>query len=134
MASDITTFETGFDTSEGYRPQRMDAVERVRAHRVWSVEAKARIIAESFEPGANVAAIARANRLAPQQLYNWRSAMRKDQEMSFVPVVVDRPGGSAPVGCAGEIVIHAGAMTIHVPESVTTEHIGRVLLAARQVA
>ncbi|MCC4234091.1 transposase [Sphingobium soli] len=40
--------------------------------RRWSAEAKARIIASSFEPGANIAEIARTHGLLPQQLYAWR--------------------------------------------------------------
>lgn len=40
--------------------------------RRWSAEAKARIIALSFEPRDNIAEIARTHGLLPQQLYVWR--------------------------------------------------------------
>ena len=50
----------------------MDVIPAGRGRRLWSAEAKARIIAESFEPGANIAQIARIHDLLPQQLYAWR--------------------------------------------------------------
>lgn len=137
MAGDERSFETGFETSFEARPQRavrMDVIPAGPARREWSGEAKARIVSESFAPGANVAEIARANDLIPQQLYRWRHISRQASEMSFVPAVIDRPSGAAPVGSASEIVIRTGVISIHVPEGVTAEHIERVLAAARQLA
>jgi transposase len=128
-----TTFETTFESKGGRRPQRMDVIPAGAARRMWSPDAKARIVEESFAAGANIAAIARANDLLPQQLYAWRHTVLKAREMAFVPVVVDEPGPPSPSGSsAAEIVIHAGAMTIHVPENVTAAHIERVLTAIRQ--
>ena len=72
MASDASPFETSFATSEHQRPSRMDVIPAGRGRRRWTVEAKARIIASSFEPGANIAQIARAHDLVPQQLYGKR--------------------------------------------------------------
>lgn len=137
MARDQESFETSFETSFEARPQRavrMDVIPAGAARREWSGAAKARIVAESFAPGANVAEIARANDLIPQQLYRWRHNSRKMGEMSFVPAVIDRPVGPVLGRSAGEIVIRTGAISIHVPESVTAEHIERVLAAARQLA
>lgn len=132
--SDIeTTFETTFESKGGRRPQRMDVIPAGAARRMWVPDAKARIVEESFVAGANIAAIARANDLLPQQLYAWRHTVLKAREMAFVPVVVDEPGLMPPSGStAVEIVIHAGAMTLHVPENVTIAHIERVLTAMRQ--
>ena len=50
----------------------MDFIPAGKARRQWSAEAKARIVAASFEPGANIAEIARTHELVPQQLYAWR--------------------------------------------------------------
>ena len=49
MADDIRTFETGFERQEGQRPSRMDVIPAGPMRRRWSAEAKARIIASSFE-------------------------------------------------------------------------------------
>ncbi|WP_308163756.1 transposase [Bradyrhizobium sp. SRL28] len=40
-----------------------------RSHRTWSREAKERIVGETFAPGANVSAIARAHGLDPSQVF-----------------------------------------------------------------
>jgi transposase len=130
-----TTFERTFESKGGRRPQRMDVIPAGAARRMWSPDAKARIVKESFVAGANIAAIARGNDLLPQQLYAWRHTVSKAREMTFVPVVVDEPSPRPlPVSTAAEIVIHAGTMTIHVPENVTVAHIERVLTAMRQSA
>ncbi|WP_164985916.1 transposase [Bosea sp. Tri-44] len=58
--------------------------------RDWSAEEKARIVAESFEAGATVSAVARRHALSPQQLFTWRREARKAAEAvpAFVPAVV----------------------------------------------
>jgi len=126
-------FEAGFETGFEARPPRatrMDVIPAGPERRGWSAEAKARIVAESFAPGANIAEIARAHDIIPQQLYRWRNISRNAHGMRFVPAVVDRADGSSQLGNAGEIVIRARDLTIHVPESAATGHIERVLVAA----
>ena len=44
--------------------------------RRWSDDDKARIIVESFVPGANVSEVARRNGLSPQKLFSWRREAR----------------------------------------------------------
>lgn len=134
MSGIETTFETTFESKGGgRRPHRMDVIPAGAARRMWAPDAKARIVEESFVAGANIAAIARANDLLPQQLYAWRHTVLKAREMAFVPVVVDEPDPPPLSGSsAAEIVIHASAMTIHVPENATAAHIKRVLTAVRQ--
>ncbi|HHV70395.1 MAG TPA: transposase, partial [Ochrobactrum intermedium] len=43
-----------------------------RRPRDWSDDEKARIVAASLQPGANVSAVARSEGLDPSQLYGWR--------------------------------------------------------------
>ena len=137
MPGDITTFETSFATPARRRPSRMDVIPAGPARRQWSAEAKARIIAASFEPGANIAEIARTHELVPQQLYAWRHDSMRAQRLAseplgFVPAIVDEPADSMPVASGStEIVIRTGALAIHVPPGVSAEHIGRVLAAVR---
>lgn len=50
----------------------MDVIPAGRRRRKWTDEAKTRIIAASFEPGANIAQIARTHDLLLQQRYAWR--------------------------------------------------------------
>src|SRR3546814_5314005 len=79
---------------EGQRPSRMDVIPAGPTRRRRSAEAKARIIASSFEPGANIAEIARTHGLLPQQLYAWRhdsipGKRLAGKKLSFVPAVIE---------------------------------------------
>lgn len=66
--------------------------------RDWSAEDKARIVAESFEPGETVSAVARRHALSPQQLFTWRREIRKAAEAmpAFVPAVATPEPTFAP--------------------------------------
>jgi len=63
--------------------------------REWLPDEKARIVAESYEVGETVSAVARRNALSPQQLFAWRRAARQplvaSPEPLFVPAVVTAP-------------------------------------------
>ncbi|MDG2516196.1 transposase, partial [Sphingobium yanoikuyae] len=120
---------------EGQRPSRMDVIPAGPSRRRWSAEAKARIIASSFEPGANIAEIARTHGLLPQQLYAWRhdsipGKRLASKKLGFVPAVVEDAGGSGPADGGGdEIVIRTARLAIHVPPGASEDHIARVLAA-----
>jgi len=102
--------------------------------RRWSAAAKGRIIASSFEPGANIAEIARTHGL-PQQLYAWRhdsvpGKRLTSKKMGFVPAVIEDAGGTGTADGGGdEIVIRTAALAIHVPPRASEDHIARVLAA-----
>ena len=57
----VTTFESGFEVSDA-GARRLDVIPAGPARRRWSAEAKARIVAESLAPGANVSEVARRHR------------------------------------------------------------------------
>ncbi len=65
--------------------------------REWSLEEKARIVAESYATDETVCAVARRHALSPQQLFTWRRAARRPlaeataSESLFVPAVVAAP-------------------------------------------
>lgn len=77
--------------SSGYR--RIELITGEARRRPWSAEEKARILAESFQPGAKVADVARRHGMNRSLLWNWRHEARKrgaDGERTFVPIrVVD---------------------------------------------
>ncbi len=72
--------------------------------REWSDEQKAQIVADSYEPGVTVCAVARLHGLTSQQLFTWRRLARKpldalpvaDQAPMFAPAVVLSPEKPAP--------------------------------------
>ncbi|WP_311270963.1 transposase [Sphingobium sp. WCS2017Hpa-17] len=89
----------------------MDAIPAGPGRRRWSAEAKARIIASSFEPGANIAEIARTHGLLPQHLYAWRhdsipGKRLASKKLGFVPVVVEDAGGTVPANGGGDEIVN----------------------------
>ena len=103
--------------------------------RRWTAEAKERIIASSFEPGANIAEIARTHGLLPQQLYAWRhdsipGKRLAGKKLGFVPAVIeDERGTGSTDGGGDEIAIRTATLAIHVPSGASEDHIARVLAA-----
>jgi transposase len=129
---DVTTFESSFESNGNGRARPMEVIPAGRERRQWTPEAKARIIAESMAPRANVADIARRNDILPQQLYAWRrearERMESDDGPAFVPAMVEEPKAQ---GTGAEIRINIKGMTIRIPDGVTADHIERVLLAVQ---
>ena len=75
----------------GYR--RVEVLTGPGRRRRWSDADKARIVAETLEPGAVVAEVARRRQLCPQQIFGWRREMRADAAppLAFVPIVPALP-------------------------------------------
>ena len=55
----------------------IEVVQRTRGYRRWPEEVKARIVAESFQPGVRVVDVARRHGLAAHQLSDWRRQARE---------------------------------------------------------
>jgi len=82
--------------------RRFEVFTGVGRRRTWSIEAKARIVAESLTSEDSVCAVARRHGLSPQQLFGWRRQARQSASRSaekeaplFVPAVVDAPALTA---------------------------------------
>lgn len=73
----------------GYR--RVEVLTGPGRRRRWSEEAKARIVAETLEPGAVIAEVARRWQVCSQQVFTWRREMRHNAPPAFVPIVA-QPG------------------------------------------
>lgn len=86
-----------------------------RPRRLWSAEAKARLIEETLQPGANVSAIARQAGLAPSQLFGWRrkatgGVLRNRPAADRLGFVEVRAASTSMVEIRlGDVVIRAGA-------------------------
>ena len=63
------------DVADGFDGQ-IEIVRRTRGYRRWPDDVKARIVAESFQPGVRVADVARRHGLASHQLSDWRRQAR----------------------------------------------------------
>lgn len=56
---------------------RCEVIDRRRGNRRWPDDVKARIVAESFQPGARVVDVARRHDIIPHQLSDWRRLARQ---------------------------------------------------------
>lgn len=61
------------------RAGRVQVVEPRRGNRRWPDELKARIVAESFQPGVRVVDVARRHDIVPHQLSDWRRMAREGE-------------------------------------------------------
>ena len=74
----MTISELTLKSSSGEEPvRRFEVFTGAGRRRDWSAEDKARIVAESYEPGESVSAVARRHALSPQQLFSWRRRLRR---------------------------------------------------------
>ena len=139
---------------------RCDVVERRRGNRRWPDHVKARIVAESFQPGARVVDVARRHDLVPHQLSDWRRQAREGllrlpaqilpeagrsdaPEPAFVPLSILPEPMDPPVFAAAEAAQdRIGVMTIEVgsdlrlriPGDVAVERAAALVRALRGAA
>src|SRR3954465_7641697 len=89
--------------------QRVEVLTGPGRRRTWDEATKARVVAESYAPGAVVSAVARRWQIAPQQLFTWRREARVANPeasgaaaLGFVPIVADPP--AAEVASSGAVL------------------------------
>ena len=113
-----------------------------------SDEERARILAESFEPGANISAVARRNGVNGGLLHYWRRRARAQaleaaatQAPLFVPVAIAKTsemGGSEGAAESASprrmIEIETAGARVHVPEGVDARTLSVVLAALRRTS
>ncbi|MFP4304102.1 MAG: IS66-like element accessory protein TnpA [Rhodosalinus sp.] len=121
---------------------RFDVLEEPTGRRTWSDEAKARIVLESFAPGARVDEVARRHRLLPSQLTTWRRHTREGRialpvdaqglprAAEFVPLIVDAPA-APPRSGQGQDRIEAGSLVIRLHGTTPTARLAEIVTALR---
>jgi transposase len=131
----------------------IEVVQRTRGYRRWPDEVKARIVAESFQPGVRVVDVARRHDLVAHQLSDWRRQARQgklvlpadamadvssDALPAFVPVSVEPEGVDASADVAqvcGVITIEIGdELVLRVPAGVPVERAAAMARALRASA
>ena len=88
--------------SDTYR--RIEVITGQRRRRRWTAQEKARIVAESFEEGANISEVARRNGVVRGLLTVWRhklAAAAGVNASGFVPVRIASDGGPSTAGEPG---------------------------------
>ncbi|MGQ0673362.1 MAG: IS66-like element accessory protein TnpA [Hyphomicrobium sp.] len=119
----------------------VEVITSVERRRRWSPEEKQRLVAESARPGRTASQVARANGIAPGQLFTWRRQFLAEatgvdlEDGGFVPVQItaaptaDGSGFSATsVEPRIEIRLPSGVV-IGVGHGVEIEPLRRVLTA-----
>ena len=110
------------DDASGVGYRRIEVLTGPGRRRRWSDDDKARIIAETAQPGAVVTEVARRWQVSPQQVFDWRRQARKalaaataPAEPAFVPIVAEVPAPTpeptaalARAAAAVEVVIREG--------------------------
>ena len=73
--------------------RRVEVLTGPDRRRKWSDDDKARIVAETLEPGEVVAEVARRWQVCSQQVFTWRREMRAGAaaRLGFVPIVAEVP-------------------------------------------
>lgn len=91
------------DDAKGGGYRRLEVLTRPVRRRRWSADEKARVVAETAQPGAVVTEVARRWEVTPQQVFDWRRRARKAlaattaaAEPGFVPIVAETPARSSP--------------------------------------
>lgn len=84
--------------------QKVEVITGKERRRRWSEEEKARLVAESWEPGAVVAHVARRHGVAESCLYTWRkqvgvrapAVVRTPELPPMIPVTIEQPEPALP--------------------------------------
>jgi len=94
---------------------------------------KSRLIKESLEPGANVSAIARREKVPPSMLFGWRRklATAKKASLAAQPVAIDKPRFARveiPRNVrSGMIEVVVGQVVLRAGSDVDAEHFAKLI-------
>ena len=138
---------------QGSAYRRIELITGERRRRRWTAEQKARILADSFEPGAQVSEVALRHGVNRGLLWSWRRRLRKQNaERGFVPIrIAEEPTalpsaadperhrglaspsrapaeGPLAASAAGSIDIEMGSVRVRVSGAVDTAALGTVLI------
>jgi transposase len=124
--------------ADGFR--RLEVITGVGRRRRWSVEEKARIVAESLDPATTASAVARRYGLHASQLLLWRQQLQRRASSAetiggpgFVPVLLAEDS-AAPAEAAGRMEIALGPAVVRVGADVDAAALRRVLEVVRGLA
>ena len=119
--------------------RRVEVITGVGRRRRWSLEEKARIVAESLDPATTSSAVARRYGLHASQLFVWRQQLQRSASSAetlggpgFVPVLLAE-GGALPAEATGRMEIALGPAVVRVGADVDGPALRRVLEVVRSL-
>ena len=129
-------------TTEPDTFRRVEVITGVARRRHWPRSEKARIVAESYAPGASAMAVAVRHGLHRNQIFAWRRQLRNraallDGAMApFVPVALASPAetSAASAGGSSRIEVVAAGLTIRIGTGFDAGDLRRVLQIVRELA
>ena len=127
------------NSTNGDSFRRFEVITGVGRRRRWSLEEKARIVAESLDPATTASAVARRYGLHASQLFVWRQQLQRRASPAetigppgFVPVLLAEDG-SAPAEAGGRMEIALGSAVVRVGTGVDAAALRRVLEVVRDL-
>ena len=132
--------------SEPAPVQRLEVFTGTGRRRRWTPEQKRLIVAETYEVGETVSAVACRHGLTPQQLFTWRREAQRartaGEGMAFAPVVLEASrlgAGASPIAqnhapAPPIIEVLIGAATIRIPPGTELASLQVVLSAVTAAA
>jgi transposase len=119
---------------------RIEVLDGPTGRRRWPDDLKARIVAESFEPGARVCDVAAKYGLIARHLSEWRGLARKgelvvpiDVASAFVPLVIEPLVDAARPTDTGVIRVEICGAVLHVAPDCSSERAAALVAALRKV-
>ena len=121
---------------------RIEVLDGPTGRRRWPDDLKARIVAESFQPGARVCDVAAKYGLIARHLSGWRGQARKGELVvpvatapTFVPLVIEpsiSDTAAAAVGGTGVIRVEIFGAVLHVALDCSPERVAALAVALRK--
>ena len=120
---------------------RIEVLDGPTGRRRWPDDFKARIVAESFQPGARVCDVAAKYGLIARHLSGWRGQARKGELVvpinaapAFVPLVIEPSiSDTGAVGGTGVIRVEISGTVLHVAPDCSPERAAALVAALRKV-
>lgn len=123
------------------RVSRIEILDGPTGRRRWADDLKARIVAESFQPGARVCDVAAKYGLIARHLSGWRGQARKgelvmpvDMSPAFVPLVLEPLAAAATAASVdtGVIRVEICGAVLHVAPNCSPERVAALAAALRK--
>lgn len=133
------------DATSGRSARRLDVLLGPERRRSYSEAEKARLVAETLQPGVSTVSVARHHGLHPQQLYTWRRqarhghlALQAEDAAMFATVVAeavlsppDILNDPPPTASDGEVVLEIADLRLRIGAHVCPRRVAALVQALR---
>ena len=115
----------------------VEVIGGVKGRRRWPDELKARIVAETLEPGATVRAVARRYDVHSNQLTSWRRLARDgrlvlpaaDEAVEFAPLVVRAEGNGVAEASGARLEVVLERVTVRLDAGTPADRLAEIVSA-----